>query len=60
MIFAPFYAVGAAMGWPPSAVSAASLWQFQAASVGWGEANGRHRELDADDLAGLSSMLDDV
>lgn len=58
MKFAPFFAIGAAMGWPPSAVSSASLWQFQAASVGFAEANGGHREMDAADRAELSALLD--
>lgn len=36
----PYLEIGAAMGWPPSAVRAASLADFSAALDGWLRANG--------------------
>lgn len=61
MRFAPFYGLGAAMGWSPAAVDAASLWQFRAAMVGFAASRGAETiDLSADDVADLSSLLDEA
>jgi len=56
--FAPLYAAGGAMGWPPSEVRAASLWQLRAAYEGWADANGVERGMDDETFDALAAMVD--
>ncbi len=48
------------MGFTPQEVEAMSLWQFQAASVGWAEANGAKADggLTQDEFERAAAALD--
>lgn len=58
MSFAPYFQVGAAMGFPPSEVEQMSLWEFEAAFEGWKARNGVSTGLSQAEFDDLAAMVD--
>lgn len=55
----PYIEMGAAMGWTPREVRAATLADFSAAIDGWLRANGAERDgLTGDEIETLAEMLE--
>lgn len=58
MTFAPYFQIGAAMGFSPSEVRDWSLWEFEAAFEGWKTENGRSTGLSESEFDALAAMVD--
>ena len=58
MTFAPYFQVGAAMGYSPTEIRDMSLWEFEAAFEGWSKANGISTGLSDTEFDELSAMVD--